>query len=135
VKSGYGNLNPDGTVDVVLSDADTFCDSAKSGKVHPGETLVQMYGLSGKAPGVFTPNPDQEIKFAIVAPTCASGQAINSNVAIGGRATASTITLTSVTAAGVQGTLALAFEDGSKVGGAFDVPSCSATLSEKAVCF
>lgn len=136
MKSGFAFKNADGTVDLVLSSLDGACDSAKGAKVHAGETLVQLFALTGTAPGAFT-SANKDVKYATVAATCASGTPVSAGGAVSasGRATTSTVTISSLTASGAQGTLDLVFDDGSKASGSFDVPTCTATTFENAVCF
>ncbi|HVH43608.1 MAG TPA: hypothetical protein VM925_14735 [Labilithrix sp.] len=52
----------------------------------------------------------------------------------GPRATKSSVTISEITKAHVAGYLDLEFADGSKVAGAFDVPTCNQTTPDSATC-
>ncbi len=139
-KSGYFTIN-DGThdtgakglIDVVLSTADAVCDAAMQQKLHGGETLVQLYGLEGTAPGAYVAVHD-EIKYGRIKPTCPSGAPLEANADSAGRIQSSAVTLSRVDAALVEGTIDLTFDDGSKLAGSFSVPSCTLHGDFK-VCF
>src|SRR5262249_5033303 len=134
MQSGLAHSDGAGSIDLVLSSQAGVCQSASAGKLHAGEMLVGLYGLTGTAPGTYT-SANNDIKFASMQSTCASGTPVESAVDKSGRVTTSTITLQAVTSSDVQGTLDLKFDDGSAASGTFDVPTCASTLSEGYVCY
>jgi hypothetical protein len=95
--------------------------------------LVQLYGMAGTAPGPFT-SINGDIKYAIIASGCPSGQPVGADVAKAGRVKTATVTL-SKTSPSVEGILDVTFDDGSSLSGGFVAPVCAATLPENSVCF
>jgi hypothetical protein len=135
IKSGFGYVDKDGALDLVLSSEDGLCDSVKQSKIHPGEMLVQLYTLKGTAPGAFVPEHN-DVKYATVASTCPSGEPLGqANVEKAARATSTTVTIAALTATAVDGTVSITFEDGSSVSGDFNLPTCSSTTPESSICF
>jgi hypothetical protein len=130
--SGYGHINDDGSIDLILSDFAGACDSAVANRLHSGETSLQAYGLTGTAPGVFASS--QVVKYATVG-TCPSGQSVKFFISTYGRATMSKITLSKVTAAQIEGEMSATFDDGSHISGTFTVPTCPSVLSEFVLCY
>jgi hypothetical protein len=134
IASGIGHLDKDGSLDLILSDAPGLCDAIQAQKFAPGTTIVQAYGLVGKAPGAFK-SDHEDVKYATVSPTCPSGQPIGEqNVAKAGRAKTTTIEVTTLGDTSVEGTIDVTFDDGSSVSGSFSVPMCSQSQAEKATC-
>jgi hypothetical protein len=133
LNSGYGHMNNDGSIDVILSDLAGACASAVANRVHAGETFLQAYGLKGTAPGVFTSS--QVVKYATIDPLCPPDQRASFSAVKSGRATVSKVNLSKVTAATVEGEMSATFDDGSSVAGTFTVPTCSSVLSEVALCY
>lgn len=136
VTSGFAIGDADG-LDVVLSDMPSLCESVTDSKIHAGETLIQLYSLSGSVPGVFTSPPDEDpdVKYATVKSTCASGDALQAEIGKSGRATSSTVTIAALTDTFVAGELDITFDDGSKIAGEFNVPRCASGLEKAATCF
>lgn len=133
--SGFFFVDPGGKIDLIISDKSGICDSVKQSKIHPGETMVQLYGLNGTAPGAFTSEND-DIKYATIKATCASNQPVgDAEVDAASRATTSTVTISTSTATKLEGTLNLTFEDGSSVSGSFSLGSCTSTVPETSACF
>jgi hypothetical protein len=138
IKSGFGHMNPaDGgqtSIDLVFSNVDAVCDSVTQGKLHAGEVIIQLYGMTGTAPGTFT-SANGDVKYASVSATCASGQRAEQNIAKAGSVKTSTITISKLTSTDVEGNAELSFDDGSTLSGSFQVPICSATTPETSVCY
>jgi hypothetical protein len=133
LNSGYGHMNDDGSIDVILSDFADACASAVANRAHAGETFLQAYGLRGTAPGVFAST--QVVKYATEGGSCPSGQRASFAVVTYAQATVSKVTLSKVTASAVEGEMSATFNDGSHVSGTFTVPTCSSVLSEFVLCY
>ena len=94
---------------------------------------MQLYGLNGTAPGTYT---STDIKYVTVKASCTAGQPLgDADVEKAGRIQTSTVTVSSITSAIVEGMVDLAFQDGSKASGSFSVPICGSTSPETSVCF
>jgi hypothetical protein len=134
--SGYGHVNADGSLDLILSDVAGVCETfGVAKKAHAGETLVQAYALTGTAPGVFAASVEQTIKYASVDPSCPSGQGVEGRTNKTGRATQSEISISKLTATEVEGKLTLSFDDGSSLSGTFTVPTCASAASKSVTCY
>lgn len=132
--SGFAHQSAGGSVDIVLGDVPGLCDSVKAERFKAGTTIVQAYGLSGSVPGPFVSTND-DMKYATLSATCASGAPVEANVENASRAvTAKTTISLSKLDTEVAGEMTMEFEDGSKVSGSFVVPICSESEAENATC-
>lgn len=133
IKSGIANVGSvDGKLDLVFADYADLCTKLTAEKIPAGATIVQLYNLSGKAPGEFTASADT--KYATLLPACPSGSSVNDYVAGASRATTTKITVDSLTATKATGEVQMTFEDGSTIEGSFDVPICGVVEAENATC-
>ena len=134
-QSGLAYVKNSKRVDLIFSDYAGICESTQKVHLHAGETLLQAYGLEGTAPGKFTP-ADNDVKYASIAASCASGQAIEGSVDKHSDVSAADVTLSSVSSTTVEGDITLTFKDGSNVSGHFAVPVCSVDNDlEHATCY
>jgi hypothetical protein len=130
-RSGLWHLMANGTLDIFFSDAGMLCDAATQGKLHAGETLVQVYALNETPSGKFVAG---EVKYATVAADCATGQPIQNHVDKHAMATGSEFTI-STFASVIEGKLSFTFDDGSSLAGDFSVPMCGNEATETDTCF
>lgn len=131
--SGIANVGSvDGKLDLVFADYADLCTTITAEKFPAGATVVQLYNLSGTAPGEFTASADT--KYASILPACPSGAPVNEYVAGASRATTTTVTVDTKTDTRVTGEVHMTFEDGSSIEGSFDVPVCGVSESENATC-
>lgn len=137
-KSGFARVDGDGTVSLLFSSDDDLCAAAGAMRLRPGESLVQIYGLKGTAPGPFTTaSPLPDIKYVAIASGCPTGaHPVPDHVAGSGRAEAMPpkVTLTVLDPSSAAGTIDITFDDGSRIAGSFAVPRCGSVLTELVTC-
>ena len=131
--SAVAHSGTGGTVDLIFSDAPDLCAGLKLQTFPAGVSIVQVYNLSGTAPGEFTPATG-DVKYATLKDTCPSGASVNDHVAGSGDAKTTSVTIDSLTATRVAGELSVQFVDGSSVEGTFDIAMCDASEAENATC-
>ena len=140
-KSGFFFKNEDSTIDLIFTDKDGACTDAKETKIQAGETLVQFFTLGkasdGSQPAEVGTVTSEDMKYAAIASTCATGGSVEKpeNVAKAGRVTGNkTINLTALTDTNVEGSLDLAFDDGSTLAGTFKLASCEVSVPDGLTC-
>lgn len=131
--SGIGHVGSvDEKIDLVFANTADLCAGLENQKFTAGSSIVQIYNLSGTAPGALVASDDT--KYATLLPACPSGASVSDYVASASRATSAAVTVTTKTATQITGELDITFEDGSSIKGAFDVPICSVSEAEAATC-
>lgn len=119
-------------MEIIVSSMPATCDSATQKKFTGGEAIVQVYGLMGTAPDDLT---SSEVKYVTIKQSCASGAPLDANIDKASRVKGtSTVKITAKSAAQVEGSMDVTFEDGSFLKGTFKVPSCASEMPEGASC-
>ena len=131
VKSGLFYISK-GQLNFILSAEADVCRDVTSKKVPPGSLQLEVYDVPATTAGTYKSPRTQGVH---VKDSCPSGAEVDkSQLEFFQSATASAITITTVNASRVDGTIDITFPDGSTVAGPFAASSCSAEPDESARC-
>jgi hypothetical protein len=131
VESGAFSV-ANGKLHLILSSKADECGQLTAKRVPAGAMQLEIYDIPGTTAGRYA---SPRTQGAHVAESCAPGTKITeSQLAYFQEATAAQVTIATIDATHIDGSIDVAFADGSHVVGSFTASACAARPSDGAVC-